>query len=952
MKRLFILSLLIGFSPLNLMAQEFTGNIVGVVSDSSGGATPGVAVTVSGETIQGVRSTVTESNGTYRLTLLPPGSYTVEYQLPGFATVKREGILVGVGRTSTINIALQVAALSDAITVTGETPVVDLQSVTRGVNYDQKLLDSLPIGSRNLGGVLTTMPGIQVTAYDVGGSNMGTNTGFRTYGLSGQWNVRVDGVTTQDTASNLNLYFDYGALSEMQVSAAINSAESNVPGAPVNMTVKSGSNDLHSMVLYQWEGKSLQSANLTPALQQQGIGITDQFSRYHDLNLNGGGPIRKDKLWWFYSFRDQSIGLATQMLDAAGNPGAIFETSLMNHTLKTNYQLNPSNSFFFTGMTSRKRANRGGRGPTAYLYTLSSTGLQWTLTYIEKGQWNKTLGNRATFEASEGAENYDAPYKQYPGSAPTTPVRDLGSVPTVRGSYTGDSPGLTTGGLFRDSSRKWEYRGALTYFTAAHNIKTSYGVIWVDRRSIHHGPLDSPGQPQGVVLYTTNGVPTQFQTQNTPFNFQSSMWQNYFFVQDKWQVTKKLVANLGLRWDRYLSMYPPQGNDGIGAFAVATHFDGRTVSVFNNWVPRFGVIYDVFGTGRTAVKVNYGRYAEDPDITIALGANPNTTEVTNRYAWDGTLPITPALVAASKLLSTSGQLVPPAIDPKLRNSYTDQYLVGVDQELARNLALTVDWVRMLRYQTRITVNRAQPTSGYALVAATDPGPDGVVGTGDDRPWTVYERTVPAGSDNYLTNANTGEYYDTLAVSVTKRFANGDQIIAGLDQTKRHLGDSTSYDPNTLQFNGANRPVTSQWDWKLLGTHALPWNMSLSGSLSVQKGEPYARTVNFTPALLINHPAALAQGSTTVTVQPSGAYYLPGIYQTTLHLERKFKGLGKGHAFTGLFEVYNIQNANTIIGISTATGVTTDNTGKTVPSFGRFTQALNPRIARLGVRYQF
>jgi len=250
------------------------------------------------------------------------------------------------------------------------------------------------------------------------------------------------------------------------------------------------------------------------------------------------------------------------------------------------------------------------------------------------------------------------------------------------------------------------------------------------------------------------------------------------------------------------------------------------------------------------------------------------------------------------------------------------------------------------------VNRAQPTSGYGPVAAIDPGIDGVAGTGDDRPWTVYERTVAAGSDNYLTNANTGEYYDTIAVSVTKRFANGDQIIAGVDQTQRHLGDSTNFDPNTLWFNGPNRAVTKQWDWKLLGTHILPWSMSLSGSISAQKGEPYARTVNFTPALLVNHPAALAQGSTTVTVQPSGSYYLPSIYQTTLHLERRFRGLGKGHTFTGLFELYNIQNANTIIGISTATGVTTDNTGKTVPSFARYTQALNPRIARLGVKYQF
>ena len=361
-KRVAILLVMgVWFSPLNVMAQDFTGTIVGVVSDNTAGVMPGVNVTVSGPTIQGTRTTVTESNGTYRLTLLPPGTYRVVYQLDGFATLTMEGILVGVGRTSTINATLQVAALSDAVTVTGETPVVDLQSVTRGTNYDDRLLSSLPTGSRNFGGIMTTTPGIQVTAYDVGGSNMGTNTGFRTYGLSGQWNVRVDGVTTQDTASNLNLYFDYGAISEMQVSAAMNSAESNVPGAAVNMTVKSGSNQLAGMVLLDWQGKSLQSDNLTANLTENGIGVTDQFDRYHDFNINSGGPIKQDKLWWFYSFRDQGLGLQTQMLDESGQPGALFRTSLQNHTIKTNYQLNPNNSLVFFGMTSRKRFDRGGR---------------------------------------------------------------------------------------------------------------------------------------------------------------------------------------------------------------------------------------------------------------------------------------------------------------------------------------------------------------------------------------------------------------------------------------------------------------------------------------------------------------------------------------------------------------------------------------------------------------
>jgi hypothetical protein len=494
----------------------------------------------------------------------------------------------------------------------------------------------------------------------------------------------------------------------------------------------------------------------------------------------------------------------------------------------------------------------------------------------------------------------------------------------------------------------------LNYFTAAHNIKTSYGVIWVDRRSIQHGPQSSPGQVRGVVLYTRNGVPDQFQTQNTPFNYQSSMWQNYFYLQDKWQITSKLVANLGVRWDRYLSHYPEQGNDGIGAFAVPTHFDKRTLPTFNNWVPRLGVIYDLFGNGKTALKGNYGRYAEDPDISFAQSANPNTTAITNRYAWDGTLPITPELVSRSRLLSTAGQFVPTAIDPGIRNAIVDQYLIGVDQQLAKNLALSTNWVRMNRYRTRVTINRAQPTSGYAPVAAVDPGPDGVRGTADDRPWTVYERIVPAGTDNYLTNLNNGEYYDTIEMNSTKRFANGDQFIIGWARTNRHLGDNPSLDPNNFHFNGANRPVTHNWTFKMLGTYSLPWDSSVSGSYTLQNGEAQSRSVSFAPAFLVNHPQALAQGTTSVTVEPPGAYYLPDIALTNIRLEKRFRGLGlgPGHTLSTLIELYNIQNANTIIGMNTQTGTTTDNLGNTVPSFARYTQAISPRVARLGVRYTF
>jgi hypothetical protein len=254
----------------------------------------------------------------------------------------------------------------------------------------------------------------------------------------------------------------------------------------------------------------------------------------------------------------------------------------------------------------------------------------------------------------------------------------------------------------------------------------------------------------------------------------------------------------------------------------------------------------------------------------------------------------------------------------------------------------------------VTINRALPTSGFGPVAAIDPGVDGVRGTGDDRPWTVYERIVPARTDNYLTNLNNGEYYDTIEINSTKRFGNGDQVIVGWSRTDRHLGDNPSLDPNQRHFNGPNRPVTNNWTFKVLGTYTLPWDSSVSGSYTLQNGEAQSRSVSFAPALLVDHPAALAQGTTSVVVEPSGAYYLPNIALTSIRFEKRFRGLGmgQGHALSTVLEVYNIQNANTIIGMNTQTGTTRDNLGDVVPTFGRYTQAISPRVARLGLRYTF
>src|SRR5215510_3276771 len=194
-----------------LMAQTTTGAVNGRVTDTSDAVIPGVSVTLTSPAIQGARTAVTDEAGSYRFILLPPGTYTVKYELPGFKTVVRDGIIVQGSRTVTLPIQLAVSTVAETITVTGESPVVDVQNATVGVAFNSALLRDLP-NARDVWAVLGQTPGVVITSnYDVGGSSAGTQKNYRGYGVSGQQWITVDGVsTTEGSGTGAGMYYDYG----------------------------------------------------------------------------------------------------------------------------------------------------------------------------------------------------------------------------------------------------------------------------------------------------------------------------------------------------------------------------------------------------------------------------------------------------------------------------------------------------------------------------------------------------------------------------------------------------------------------------------------------------------------------------------------------------------------------------------------------------------------------
>ncbi len=960
-------------------AQEFTGNIDGRVSDASGAVIPGATITLSSPAIQGTRQAISGETGVYQFRLLPVGTYSLKFELPGFKTLIREGVIVEVGKITQINVALEVSTQAETVVVTGESPVVDTETATLGVNFNQGLLRDIP-NSRDIWIVLAQSPGINTTRYDVGGSTMGTQTGFRAYGTSSQNWFNLDGIVTNDSAGAAGWYFDYGSFQEIQVSAAANAAEVPVPGAFMNTVIKSGGNEIHGRAYVDWEASGFQGTNISDEMKRTcpataaasasfsgycGLFTGDQFSRYNDFNPDAGGPIKKDKLWWYFSWRDQYSDLTTQLglrdttqtiygMPGSGSnaatdlasvvPGGHYTTRLRIPTLKLTWQVTAKNSFQFMWQHSRKKAPyRNGQGTGAKNYIIESTGNQKDPSDGRKWEWTSVLTPRLTLDVKATDSEYVFP--QY-SHIEKTPISD-----SVTGFVRGGLPGPNVGWR-----KHWDWGGNIAYFkegwAGTHNFKSGYDVYWEMGRNYR---LTFPGG--GYSLSLNNGVPNSFTIRDAPFSQTNADYQNAFFVQDKWQIGRKLTVNIGARWDRYSSYYPEQGNShNNGYFDIAAikavyptsnitlSLNGATsvprtvVSVFANWVPRFAISYDLFGNGKTAFKASGGKFSWNPSTDIAGNANPNVNP-TYTFKWDGTLPITQSyILAARPAFQSQSVSQSQVIDPNLTNSWTDEYTAGIDQEVIKNFGVRVNYVRKLEQNPYANVNLSRTIDFYTPVTKVDPGRDGVVGTGDDQNITVYNLGT-----QYLGLSNTkttnfpgyGSNYSTFEIVATKRMSNKWMAMFSYDKSKRNLRQDVTYDPNTLAWGG-NRDAHI-WDWQLKSVfmYQLPYGVNFTTTYDAQKGETYRRDVTVT---------GLNQGNITASIEPQGQNFYPTTKLWNMRVEKKFK-VTERQSIDGMFDLFNIPNLNTIVGWTT----TSNNPYLFAHSVNTI---FNPRIFRLGMRYNF
>ena len=321
-------------------SAQTTGSITGSVTDNTNALLPGVRVTATSPAQMGAQVAVTNEQGQYRFPSVPIGTYTLKYELAGFSTLTREGIIVTIGFTASISVQMKVSSVTESITVTGESPVVDAKNTNIQTNVTKDMLDAMP-NSRDIWTVIGQSPGFMVTSFDVGGSRAGTQTGYSAFGYSGQVRVQVDGVNTTEGTGGAGFYYDYGSFQELQLTGDGADASVSTPGVQLNAVVRSGGNKFKGDFYFDYENQNFQGHNVTDALRRVGVNEGTRILLYRDPNLAFSGPIMRDKLWFFTSIRDQRTGVTVDNFPVENPGGFFFETRLTNITYKLNYQLSP-----------------------------------------------------------------------------------------------------------------------------------------------------------------------------------------------------------------------------------------------------------------------------------------------------------------------------------------------------------------------------------------------------------------------------------------------------------------------------------------------------------------------------------------------------------------------------------------------------------------------------------
>lgn len=607
--------------PALAMAQVQTGSILVKAADEQGAVIPGVIVTItSSALVSGQMGGTTDSGGIYRFPSLPPGTYNVKLELAGFQTIIREGILVAVGQTTPVELAMKVASLSEVVTVTGESPIVDTTNANVSVNLGAKLLETTP-GGRDIWSIIEyKVPGLVMGSPDVGGNQGGLQRSISARGTGNAQNTQMlNGVNVGDPAAIgfAGYYYDPSAFQEIQVSSGAQDITVPSGGVFINMVTKSGSNRLSGSALATFQADNTQWDNIDASLKRAGLRPNANAVDYiTNFNFNVGGPVLKNKAFYFASLNDQRthvnvVGFPAAVWTGAAEPEWTDITSIFANGT---YQLNSSNRFNVTA--SRQVYDKPNRGASA-TNTPESTFHEHDILAVYQGLWNWVISDRMFLDSRVSYNSID-----FPLNLKTTQQTLLDLTTNIR-----TRANANEAIMFRERLQ------------ASANLQY-YVPQWLGGRHEVRAGLDNAYTPDSVTTRRNDDLvltyrslpsgntpagPAQVQFFNTPLFQKRAVQTTAIYAQDSYSL-RRLTLVGGIRWERVEGWVPPQTSPPSRWFpegtVLTTNIRGvptpyevkrsfgevRNIPLWKNVGPRFSAAYDLSGKGRTALRGSVARY--------------------------------------------------------------------------------------------------------------------------------------------------------------------------------------------------------------------------------------------------------------------------------------------------------------------------------------------------------
>ena len=944
----------LGASPV--AAQVQTGSILVRVTDAQGGAVPGVTVTLTSPVlVAGTMTGVTDGGGVNRFPSLQPGVYSVKLELQGFRTVIRENVIVQVGATVPLDLALSVATVAETVTVTGSSPVVDTTTANTSVNLSEQLLQATP-GGRDIWSLVEyKVPSLLITRPDVGGTSGGLQGVFNARGTNSSQNSSyLNGINVGDPAAigAAGFYYDFDAFDDIQVSTGAHDITVPTSGVFLNMVTKSGGENWRGRLTGAWLGDSTQTQNIDSELLRYGFRPeTNAVDFVSDVNISAGGPVLARKLRIFTSFRDWRVHVN---VPAAFSTLVLDKTDITSGLINANYQLNDTNRL--TGLYSRqyyKKPNRFLAGSNTLVQ--ESTSNEDDVFDIYQVLLNSVVTQKFFIDARVGLNRI------------FFPTYLNGNDQTLNDSATGIRTRNFTSGTERWRDRYQMNTTGQYYLDEAlggrHEFKfgADYSHMPVENRVVRFDDVDltynsATNVSQNVILY------------GTPFYSKTAVDVLALYAQDS-VAWKRLTVTGGLRWE-HLNGYLPEQSSPPSRFFPNLQREWPKVEDVVDWKtlgPRISFAYDLMGNGRTGLKFAAGRYyyviASGGGILDGFNPNGNYQE---QYGWNdinGDRRFQPGEQTGTPVISRVDTSTV-SRDPDYKRPYTDEFTGGIDHELIPNLRLSVIGTHRVEKDALATSNPANPYDTF-LTTRVDTGRDGIANTADDSTFQFYNRTSTAVNRTHYTNDPTArQTYNGIEITATKRMSNRWQMLMGYTYSQSRIeGLSVNINPNTLinvtgplagqaNVNGANfngqigdRPH----QFKVTGTYVLPWyDIGVAANLNSQSGIVITRQVTV---------AQTVGGNSTVNVEPLGSYRLPTRTAADMRLFKTTNFGGRSLELS--VDLHNVTNTNTFWDARTLSGTINlrqdgNPTGaiNTVPQFGSPAQVYGPRNIRFNAAFRF